>query len=187
VPPRRWLRLSALTAAVGVFAAGCTLLIDFDEIPALLEAGVDANVLGPPDVRVDSDVAVDAAEAGRDAGRDAFANPDACKGNKDGKYCGGDMIVWPAELKDDLVTCKGGVVANVRLCANGVGCIANLPGYPDECDECVKTGNGTFCGRDMPGWDALNVNQRVKCVSGREVGLLLCNTCKSNGDASACQ
>jgi hypothetical protein len=168
-------------------AAGCTFLIDFDEVPAPAEGGLDAPSIGPPDVRVDVSVAPDApVDAGPDR-RDAIANPDACKGAKDGKYCGGDQIVWPAELKDDLVTCKAGVVSSVRFCPNGVGCIANLPGYPDECDECSKTGDGRFCGRDIPGWDALNANQRVTCGSGREVGLLLCNSCKSMGDASFCQ
>lgn len=178
-------RLSLL-AVFASAAAGCTLLIDFDELPLAVEAGVDAPSTNLPDVRVDVAMVPDApVDAGSDV-RDAIANPDACNGNEDGRYCGGDQIVWPSDRKDDLVTCKGGVVTSVRFCADGVGCIANLPGYPDECDECLKQGDGTFCGRDMPGWDPRNANQRVRCGSGREVGLVLCNTCKSMGDASFC-
>ena len=62
-----------------------------------------------------------------------------------------------------------------------------LDGYPDECDECAKKADGTYCGRDLPGWDVKNAQQRIRCQGGRVVGLLLCGICKSNGGASACQ
>jgi hypothetical protein len=181
--------LVARTAAgAGALAmlAGCTFLIDFDEVPRATDGGgVDgATPIGPPDVRVDSNVpdTADAAPPG-----DALANPDACKGHIDGKYCGNDMITWPLEHKDDLVTCKASQVSVVKLCATGQGCLGMLNGFPDECDECAKKGDGTFCGRDFPGWDPKNAQQRIRCQSGRVVGSLLCTVCKSNGTNSACQ
>jgi hypothetical protein len=170
--------------------AGCTFLITFDDVPGALEGGADTSApIGPPDVRIDGNGAGPdgAADAGPDV-RDAIANPEACKRNLDGKYCGGDQISWPGS-KDDLVTCKGGVVQNVKFCATGIGCIRMLNGYPDQCDECATKTDGTYCGRDMPGWDAVNANFRVRCQNRAEVGLLLCNAagCGSNGAASACK
>ena len=110
-------------------------------------------------------------------------------GRPDGKYCGGDQIVWPSPgSKDDLVTCKTGAVTNVRTCTSGVGCIRMLSGYPDQCDECATKADGTYCGRDMAGWDPSNANTRVRCQNKAEVGLLLCaNGCSSNGAASICK
>jgi hypothetical protein len=169
--------------------AGCTFLIDFQEVPKAGDDGGDAAPpSGPPDVRVEANLpdASDAADAGRDA-RDALANPDACKGHIDGKYCGFDKITWPVERKDDLVTCKANLVSAVKLCGTGQGCLAMLDGYPDECDECAKKTDGTFCGRDFPGWDAKNAQQRIRCQGGRVVGSLLCTVCKSNGTTSVCQ
>ena len=164
-------------------------MISFDDVAVPGEGGITVDAPPPIDR---PDVFVEVKEAGVDSSfdsGDAIANPSACKAHGDGKYCGGDMITWPADRKDDLVTCKASVVSSVRYCAAGVGCIANIAGYPDECDECGKKADGIYCGRDMPGWDAKNANQRVRCGSGREVGLLLCGGagCKSNGAASVCQ
>jgi len=178
---------AALSAAALATLAGCTFLIDFDEAPRAADGGiVDGSVpVNPPDVRVDGPITTDASDA-RPA-TDAIANPDACKTAADGRYCGGDQIVWPSDHKDDLVTCKNKVVSNVRLCTTGQGCVGMLDGYPDECDECAKKADGTYCGRDLPGWDLKNAQQRIRCQGGRVVGLLLCGICKSNGGASACQ
>ena len=178
---------TALVTGVLAMLAGCTFLIDFEEVPRAADAdGSDGSPpLGPPDVSVDV-VAPDSGDAAVD-GRDALANPDACHTALDGKYCGNDQIVWPAERKDDLITCKGKVIASVRLCATGQGCFGMLDGYPDECDECVQKADGTYCGRDLPGWDAKNAQQRIRCQGGRIVGSLLCGVCKSNGGTSACQ
>jgi len=167
---------------------GCTFLIDFDAVPRGADGGAldGSSPLGPPDVRVDGNVAADAGDAPVEA-RDAIANGDACKTVADGRYCGGDQIPWPSDHKDDLVTCKAKEVSGVRLCESGQGCVGMLNGYPDECDECSKKADGTYCGRDLPGWDAKNAQQRIRCQGGRIVGLLLCTVCKSNGGASACQ
>lgn len=186
--PRRLLPLAAGIAVAGALGAGCTFLIGFDEATVAGDAGVDAQTpLGPPDVRIDAPSALDSAvDAGPDTS-DALANPDACKGKLDGKYCGGDTIVWPGD-KDDLITCKTSLVSNVRLCTTGVGCIRMLNGYPDQCDECASKVDGTYCGRDMTGWDTKNAETRVRCQNKAEVGLLLCaNGCASNGAASACK
>ena len=186
--PRRLLTLTAAVAVAGAWASGCTFLIGFDEVPVLADAGFDRQTpIGPPDVRVD---AIAVGEASSDAGpdtSDALANPDACKGKLDGKYCGGNTIVWPGD-KDDLVTCKANVVSNVRLCSSGVGCIRMLNGYPDQCDECAAKADGTYCGRDMTGWEAKNADTRVRCQNKAEVGLLLCaNGCSSIGATSVCK
>lgn len=173
---------AAFAAAAAATLAGCTFLIDFEEVPPPADtSGVDSSVLpGAPDVRVDAPLPVDAA-------RDAIADPTACKTKPDGKYCAGNQIDWDGGNNDDLITCKAALVSAVRLCSQGTGCIAMLEGFPDECDECAKKTDGTYCGRDMPGWDAKNANQRVRCQNGRLVGLLLCaNTCKSMGSASLC-
>lgn len=181
---------AAAFAALATMLAGCTFLISFDEPDAVDDGGGDAPFRpDPPDVRVDAPDSSDGAiDAGPDA-RDAIANPAACKGKLDGRYCGGNRISWPADRKDDLITCKDSGVDRVRFCDQGVGCIAMVNGYADECDECkTKPDGGTFCGRDMPGWASTNMNVRVRCENGREVGLLICNaTCKSNGGASSCQ
>jgi hypothetical protein len=170
--------------------AGCTFLISFDDVPQPVDGGgLDSQVpLGPPDVRVDAIVTPEGgAEAGKDALADALANPDACKGKLDGKYCGGNTIVWPGD-KDDLITCKTNVVASVRLCTSGVGCIRMINGYPDQCDECGSKADGVYCGRDMAGWDPKNADTRVRCQNKAEVGLLLCAAgCSSNGTASFCK
>jgi hypothetical protein len=182
------LPLAAFVAVMGALGAGCTFLISFDEVPGPTDAGTDSPTpLGPPDVRVDVSAPPDAAaDVGPDTS-DALANPDACKGKLDGKYCGGDTIVWPGD-KDDLITCKANAVSNVRFCASGVGCIRMLNGYPDQCDECGSKADGTYCGRDMPGWDPKNAETRVRCQNKAEVGLLLCAAgCSSNGAASVCK
>jgi hypothetical protein len=191
---RRWLHdARAVTAAGAVLAsmlAGCTFLISFDEVEPEAEGGV-APPFRPdaPDVRVDAPLPDGSVpDAAKDAPRDAVANPNACKGNLDGKYCGGNQIAWEGGNKDDLVTCKAQVVTGVRLCEHGVGCIRMLNGYADQCDECMKKADGTYCGRDMAGWEPSNANTRVRCQNGAEVGLLLCsNGCTSNGAASVCK
>lgn len=183
-------RTAAVTGALAMLA-GCTFLIDFDEVPPAGDAGPSADTstpIGPPDVRIDGAQVPDAepADSGADA-RDAIANGDACKGHVDSKYCGSTKINWPADHKDDLVSCKGGAVTLVKLCASGQGCLAMLDGYPDECDPCTQKADGTYCGRDFTGWDTKNAQQRIRCQGGRVVGSLLCTVCKSNGVNSACQ
>ena len=181
---RRLLGMTAAPVVAVAMLAGCTLLIPFDEVAATVDGAAPFLQETSTDKDVTPDVSV--VEAGADA-RDASANPAACKANTDGKYCGGDQIVWPADRKDDLITCKSAAIASVRLCASGTGCISMRPGYPDECDECAKRADGTYCGRDLPGWDVKNANERVQCALGRKVANLLCTSCKSNGAASACQ
>jgi hypothetical protein len=176
----------AVTAALATASllAGCTFLISFDEVDPGDDAGDDAPFRDPPDVRVDAP-----ADAGLDpSARDALANPDACEGNQDGKYCAGNLVAWDGGNKDDLITCKAQVVSGVRLCEQGVGCIRMLTGYPDQCDECTNKTDGTYCGRDMAGWESKNAETRVRCQNGAEVGLLLCaNGCQSNGATSVCK
>jgi hypothetical protein len=175
-------------ACAAVMLAGCTFLIDFKDVPTTDDGSIDGPVRAdPPDVRIDGNGSDGAMDGGSDA-RDAIADPDACKGHVDGLYCSGDQIVWPGN-KDDLITCKGQLVSNVRYCASGLGCIRMLNGYPDQCDECATKADGVYCGRDMPGWDPKNAIQRVRCQNKAEVGLLLCGAagCLSNGPSSSCK
>jgi len=162
--------------------------VDFEEVPGS-DAGIDATPDAiRPDVGTDTgprpDGATDASTDARDA-NPGFVT--ACNNKGDGKYCPGNRFEWPGD-KDELVTCKGGKVTGTKLCDKGSGCIFMLTGYPDECDQCAtKTVTGTYCGRDMPGWDPKNVNFRVRCQSGAQVGLVLCNgACTSNGASSTC-
>ena len=112
----------------------------------------------------------------------------ACETKSDGTYCNGNGINLEGASKDDLVTCKGQLVSSVRLCSNGVGCVRTFSGYPDQCDECGTKADGTYCGRDMAGWDPKNAETRVRCQNHAEVGLLLCaGVCSSIGSASGCK
>lgn len=179
------------TASAATMIAGCTFLIGFDDVPGATDASFDGpTMINAPDVRVDAPAKTDApvADAGVDA-RDAIANPDACAGAVDGKYCGGDQISWPVANKDDLVTCKSKVVSNVRLCADVGGCIRMLNGYPDQCDECAKKADGLYCGRDMGGWETKNLNSLVRCQNKAAVTVTPCGAqvCTSNGAASSCK
>lgn len=188
---RKKVRAGSVALAVAATTlAGCTFLISFDEADVPADGGADAPLRGdPPDARVDaSSPDASVGDGGPDVARDAIANPDACAGNQDGKYCAGNQISWETGNKDDLVTCKAKEVANVRLCKEGVGCIRMLNGFPDQCDECAPKADGTYCGRDMPGWEPENAETRVRCQNGAEVGLLLCaNGCRSNGASSLCK
>jgi hypothetical protein len=183
-------RRAALGAIVGSAAAGCTLLIPFDEIPSE-DAGADASI----------DVALaERADADADAGADAApfdAAPEAdvldldaltsCEGKSSGLYCGNNQIDYPGS-KDDLVMCDGGKVWQVQHCDGGSGCIRMPNPQPDQCDECWRKANGYYCGRDMPGWAARNDKLRVRCMAGGSVGVEICpNDCVSNGAQSTCQ
>lgn len=176
-------RLHCRIAVAALFGAvsGCTLLIPFDEVAVATEAGTDSQIPpDPTDARTGDSVAPPS-----DGGVTDATNYDACVGHPDGQYCGLDQIPWPS--KDDQITCASNKVAVVRHCATGQGCLGMLNGYPDECDDCATKADGTYCGRDFPAWQPKNANQRVRCQSGREVGLLLCTTCKSDGTNSACE
>ena len=179
------------TASAATMIAGCTFLIGFDDVPGATDASFDGpTMINAPDVRVDAPAKTDApaGDAGVDA-RDAIANPDACANAVDGKYCGGDQILWPVANKDDLVTCKSKAVSNVRLCADVGGCIRMLNGYPDQCDECAKKADGLYCGRDMGGWETKNLNSLVHCQNKAAVTVTPCGAqvCTSNGAASSCK
>ncbi len=177
--------LIALSGAV--LGAGCTFLISFEAADPGPDGGdIDATPNAPDaertfDVRAEPDPPQD---AGRDWDLDSLT---ACKGHLDGLYCNGNQNVTVTGAdNDDLVTCIGGKVNRIRFCDKGNGCIRMLDGYPDQCDECFKKGDGVYCGPDL-GWHPQNKNQRVRCQSGSQVGLLLCGTCVPNGASSYCK
>ena len=175
------------SAVASAMLAGCTFLIDFEPVEVAAEGGFDATVLpGPPDVRIDVPPPEAAVDSGVDA-RDAIANPDACNGKSDGRYCGGNQITWPVENKDDLVTCKGQLVSVVKFCAGVGGCIRMANGFPDQCDECGTRADGRYCGRDLA-WEPKNAERLVQCQNKAAVAQPVCaNGCTSNGAASACK
>ena len=173
--------------------AGCTFLIDFEAAPSGRDGGDGgrdgAVPIGPPDVRVEPGDASDAA-AITDAGADVLiANPDACKGKTNGKYCAGNQIEWPGST-DDLITCISQVVG-VRRCTTGGKCLRMPNGFPDQCDQCVDTplDGGTYCGRDFA-WEPKNADRLVKCQNHAVVSIsptACVNGCLSKGALSACK
>lgn len=185
-------RLRSLVVAGAIGATGCTLLIDFDEVPALpadAETPDATPASAPRDAATDTnesliDGPIEAGPTDARPPEDGGTNPDACRSIVDGKHCG-SAVKWPR--KDDLVTCQTSKVAVVTSCATGQGCLGMLDGYPDECDACAAMTDGTYCGRDFTGWDAKNAQQRIRCQGGRVVGSLLCTICKSNGVNAVCQ
>jgi hypothetical protein len=187
----RVLAACVATSAATAILAGCTFLIGFDDVPGATDGSIDSQtMINAPDVRVDAPALPDAqiGDAGADV-RDAIANPAACANFSDGKYCGGNQIPWPVANNDDLVTCKGRMVSNVRFCSGLGGCIRMLNGYPDQCDECGTKADGLYCGRDMGGWETKNFNSLVHCQNKAAVTVMPCGaqTCTSNGAASSCK
>ncbi len=174
--------------------AGCTFLIDFDAAPSSGDAGFDSTTpTGPPDVRIEpADGSVPPANDGGmvpDAVTNPIADPNACKGKTDGKYCANNQLAWPGNT-DDLITCNEQAVS-VRRCVTGSKCIRMANGFPDQCDECSKTpmDGGTYCGRDF-GWEPRNAERLVKCQNQAVVNIAAtaCAAgCLSKGALSACK
>src|SRR6267142_2143736 len=165
-------------ACAGTLLAGCTFLIDFKDIPqdTTLEAAADAEP-SPADRSTN---------AGKvDAPSDARPYKDALNG----LYCATQpMLVGYQGDRDDLVQCLGGLVASAKKCDGGNGCLRMMDPLPDQCDECAKKANGTYCGRDMVGWRPENANVRVQCDNGAAVGILKCALgCQSQGTTSFCK
>lgn len=177
---RRSFLFAATVGAAGAASllGACTFLIPFDEV-AQVEAGV---VTPAPD-------AVTSPEAGPDAVVDARSDARPCRDAADGLYCASQPKLAGYEGdRDDLVTCRGREVFAVRYCDSGTGCIRMVDPYPDQCDECRSKADGTYCGRDMAGWNSMNANMRVRCDNGAQVAIVLCaNGCQSNGASSACR
>lgn len=180
---KRWVLFAI--AGMALFGACASPYSEEPSTPAAVDGGGAVDAAGPDAGAADARVsdAADAADAG-----DAVADPNACKGMLDGQYCSGNQITWPGS-KDDLITCKAKVVAEVRTCATGGGCIRMAAGFPDECDGCGTKPAGTYCGRDF-GWGVKNADRLVTCqaMAVVNVSAAACpQGCNSNGAASSCK
>lgn len=169
----------AFLAALAPLAA-CTLLVDFVDQPVPCDGAscVDARIAidaagfdGPV-------IVVDASDGGVDA-------PNlACKGKTNGYYCARDGLNgYPGDDKD-LVVCEAGVVAAVRHCDGG--CIFMPPGTPDVCNECGRKADGTYCGKEFPGWLPEHANFLVRCQQGAAPTYTKCTTCTAKDGSSSC-
>jgi hypothetical protein len=166
-----------------VFAEGCTFLVPFEDAPA--EGGADARPSRPRDAgTVD---AADAAEGGTnprpDPGNCDFfpkANEiEGCKGIvENGQVCGdSNLLEFPDGYDSSayVVTCSklNGAIC-VKQCT-GPGKCAHLPsGFPDACDQCQGK-EGSYCGKDMPGWPNANFGLLVVCKNDRKDEVIVCD------------
>ena len=190
-------RSLAVVAAAFAFLAGCTFLIDFQDVPDAGDAEAGASQPPPPPGNP-GDAGDGASDADADAPRDASRALDldalkSCRNVANGYYCGDDGIVgYP--YPNDLVACDGGKVAQATPCSYGLGCLHLPTGYADECDDCHAKPNGFYCGGDLKGWvDGTNV--LVHCLDGSTDTFVNCGapatagpTCASDGGGGAkCQ
>lgn len=167
----------ALLVAVVSAGAGCTFLIDFDEI----DGGGDAS----------------AAEAstGGDASDDRFT-PDGpiafpppcdpsfplaevkCNASFPRPNCASNTSVFPTypagkARGGDLVTCNGGPTPTcVQHCP--FGCATMPAGFPDMCDDCNGRPDGTYCVKDLRGPDGRNLGLAIECASGKTTRNFVC-------------
>jgi len=166
--------------AIVASAAGCTFLIDFEEVEVAPDAGsVDA---APRDAG-----GADASDAAVDGGPPAFPPPCdpsfplsqvKCNASYQRPNCASNTTVFPAypagiPRGDDLVTCNG--TANptcVQHCP--FGCATMPASYPDACDDCNGRPDGTYCVKDMRGADGRNLGLAVDCKGGKTVDAHVC-------------
>jgi hypothetical protein len=167
--------LVTLLAIVTLFA-GCTFLIDFDEVP-------DA---GPKDAGTS-----DARDANGDGALDDGAVPFPppcdpsfplsevrCNPSFPRPNCASNTSIFPSYPADrprdgDLVTCNGGTTPTcVQKCP--FGCATMPTGYPDACDDCDGRPDGTYCMKDLRGPDGRNLGLAIDCDGGKTTMAYVC-------------
>lgn len=169
-------------ACAGLLGA-CTFLVDFVDRPASSVCdGASCLDAASPDVVAALDADPDRFDAAMDAPIDA---PNlACKGLVNGYYCARDGLNnYPGDDKD-LVHCEAGAVDWVRHCDGG--CIFMPPGTPDVCNECGRKADGTYCGKEFPGWLPEHASFLVRCQLGQAPTYQKCTTCTARDGASSC-
>jgi hypothetical protein len=188
----------ALASAAAALTASCTLLVQFHDAPGGgCEGGFcgdDASVLEdsfvPPTADSGVDGAHDAAatgdagkvEAAVEAGPDHYA---PCDDLASGFYCAEDGLHGYAGSPDDLVQCADGGIAKVTLCDGG--CLPLPAPFPDACNPCPGNPDGTYCGRNLAGFPAVNADFLIQCQTGNVVQSVACaHGCDSSGTSSSC-
>ena len=177
-----------LVAAVTPIAivAGCTFLIPFEE--------------APPDASTNNDAGRDTnepnAEASADDGPVPFPPPCdptfpltevRCNPSFPRPNCASNTAIFPTypagrERNGDLVTCNGGTTPTcVQKCP--FGCAAMPVGYPDACDDCEGRPDGTYCVKDLRGYDGRTFGLAIDCEEGR---MVLAHVCGENRCATQC-
>lgn len=183
-------RLLALALGLGASAfvvsvAGCTFLIQFDDVD--LDASKLPDRTTPPDDGEVPDGATDGPAAQFPPPCDTSFPLDQVKCNLSypRPNCARSTTIvtsYPsgADRTNDLVTClSDGGVSCVRHCPNGCTVMPN--GYPDQCDECAGKKQGTYCVKDQRFYEPANVGLAVDCDGGITAGIV--HTC---GNAAAC-
>jgi len=180
---RRFVRV--VTLALVALGAGCTFLIDFEEVaPSVV---TDAAVVN--DVAVRDASALDAPVT--DTGPPAFPPPCdpgfplaevKCNANFPRPNCASNTTVFPSYpagrmREGDLVTCNGGPTPTcVQHCP--FGCTSMPTGFPDACDDCNGRPNGTYCVKDLRGPDGRNLGLAIDCKDGKQVADYICGAGK---------
>lgn len=172
MPRRLALVLGAVAAPIAALGAGCTFLIQFDDVGPIDAAPADAG---------------QEAEAAVDAGPPPFPPPCDptfplgqvhCNASFPRPACAKSTGVFPSypaghDRTNDLVTCNGGATPTcVQHCP--FGCAVMPSGYPDACDDCNGRADGTYCVKDMRGADGRDLGLAVDCKGGKTVMTYVC-------------
>jgi hypothetical protein len=172
----------AMLFAIVASGAGCTFLIDFDEVPRVVADAGDANDVVEKDAND-----VPAVEGGPPAFPPP-CDPDfplaqlKCNASYPRPNCASNMTVFPSypagrARAGDLVTCNGGPTPTcVQHCP--FGCTAMPAGFPDACDDCEGRPDGTYCVKDLRGPDGRNLGLAIDCKAGKTVANYVCGVGK---------
>lgn len=177
----------AVLLAVMAAGAGCTFLIDFDEVDRATPDGSATD--GPMTDARDPD-ASGATDTGMvEGGPLAFpppCDPDfpladvKCNPTYPRPNCASNTTVFPDypaghPREGDLVTCNGSAKPTcVQHCP--FGCASMPVGFPDACDDCDGRPDGTYCVKDLRGPDGRSLGLAVDCVKGRTMMAHTCGT-----------
>lgn len=148
--------------AVATASAACTLLVQFEDVPA----GLDASLPTPDATRADAGVdSSDSGEVDLSDARPCLRADGSALSN--GWYCAGNGTgYWPGP-KDTLFRCTGGKY-EATLCDGG--CVFFRTGVPDRCDPCPGRKDGKYCGPEV-GWDSAARDEDltkflIECIQG---------------------
>ncbi|MBS2017240.1 MAG: hypothetical protein JST00_30435 [Deltaproteobacteria bacterium] len=172
----RSLARALLVAAVGA-GAGCTFLIDFDEVPGGGDASAaEASTGGDAS---DDRVTPDGSIAFPPPCDPAFPLADVkCNASFPRPNCASNTSVFPTypagkPRGGDLVTCNGGPTPTcVQHCP--FGCATMPAGFPDMCDDCNGRPDGTYCVKDLRGPDGRNLGLAIDCTGGKTTKNYVC-------------
>jgi len=183
--------LSAASLGAGAGVASCTFLVQFHDEPGGCDGAFCVGD-GPAVDVTGGDVVV--VEAGMDTGKppaeggpDTYAPCRTAAGAPlaSGYYCATDGLNGFMGSQDDLVNCVDGGIGKVTLCDGG--CLPLPAPFPDACNPCPGVADGTYCGRDLPGFPADNADFLIQCQTSNAVMTVACaHGCDSVGKTSSC-